>query len=344
MIYLLIATALCLLVPWLPWLVYRRLPRRPLPPLAEEQLHQLATELQRCASQEDVAAAIVEEEQTRTEVTLRRGATPNTKAERSEARTGEAEPQQDARNRATPATRASVPPRLTFPSYGWVNIVLVAILIVTFNVLGGGFAVLFHYLGNAHARSFQPTLFLFKPFCYGAVCVLPAFLLGICSSSIPTMLLARLFLGDRRFHEYLFWDEGRIASHGGFQERIIKGFALVARCVGVLSVLYIWQVMSWYLSCTEDHIAIKRLIRIGAEVHPYSRVDQIVLTSHQAHNGNVWPKEELHIRFRDGRTWDTDDTFRMPHGAERDYLLDLLQRKTGKSIIHARLIQDVPGW
>src|SRR5438270_810495 len=38
MLSLLIAVALCLLVPWLPVLLCRRLPRRPPPPLLEEEL------------------------------------------------------------------------------------------------------------------------------------------------------------------------------------------------------------------------------------------------------------------------------------------------------------------
>jgi hypothetical protein len=94
--------------------------------------------------------------------------------------------------------------------------------------------------------------------------------------------------------------------------------------------------MNWYLRFGEDRIVVRRLLESGAEVYSYADVDQVVLTT--------WPREELHLRFRDGGSWETDDTFPMPQGPERARLLDLLQRRTGKPITHARLLTDLPGW
>jgi hypothetical protein len=203
-------------------------------------------------------------------------------------------------------------------------------------VLGGGWVVLFHFLGEEHARTFEPAVFLFKPFAYWVVCGLPALLLGTCTSIPPTLLCTRLLLGPGRFREALSWQEGRAIAHGGSLDRDIRMLALLAVCVSTLSALYVWHVMNWYLRFGEDRIAIKRLLESGEEVYSYADVSQIVLTT--------WPKEELHIRFRNGRTWETDDTFPMPQGSERARLLDLLQRKTGKPITHARLLTDLPGW
>jgi hypothetical protein len=94
--------------------------------------------------------------------------------------------------------------------------------------LSAGWAVLFHYLGEEHARTFAPALFLFKPFAYGLVCVFPALLLGLCTSFLPGLLCARLLLGPDRFREYLFWEEGRAAPGGGYYERISKLLTAVA--------------------------------------------------------------------------------------------------------------------
>jgi hypothetical protein len=56
-------------------------------------------------------------------------------------------------------------------------------------------------------------------------------------------------------------------------------------------------------------------------------------------------RENIHIRFADGKTWDTDATFMLPRDdAERQRFLDFLRAKTGKPIQEARLIDDVPGW
>jgi hypothetical protein len=217
-------------------------------------------------------------------------------------------------------------------------------LIVSAFGLGGCWAALFHYLGEEHARTFRPAVFLFKPFHYGLVCFLPAMLLGICTAVLPGMGLTRLLLGRRRFHEYLFWEEGRMAPWGGYTERALRACSVLAVFVAAVSVLYLWQVLNWYARFSEDEIAIKRLLGAGEEVHPYDTVEEIVLTSHLGSGNQLHSGERLHLRFRDGRTWSTDATFFLPPPAKRDRLLEFLARKTGKPITHARRIEDVPGW
>jgi hypothetical protein len=100
-----------------------------------------------------------------------------------------------------------------------------------------------------------------------------------------------------------------------------------------------------YARFTEEEIAIKRLIGFREEVHPYSSVEQVVVTSHRRQAKQVVPGADLGIRFRDGRTWTTDQTFQLPRdAADRDRLLDFLARKTGKPITRARLLKDLAGW
>jgi hypothetical protein len=129
-------------------------------------------------------------------------------------------------------------------------------------------------------------------------------------------------------------------------DTIIRMTSCLAVVISVFSVVFLWQVMNWYARFAEDEIAIKRFIGIGEQVYPYNSVQQIVLTSHYKQDNEhlAVRRQDVHIRFNDGRTWETDGTFPMPDGAERDRFLDFLHRQTGKPITRARLITDVPGW
>jgi hypothetical protein len=107
----------------------------------------------------------------------------------------------------------------------------------------------------------------------------PALFLGIFTSTPLLSLLARLVMGRRRFLEYLFWDEGRIGTPKvDAMIGMVSGLALL---VGVLSAAFVLVVLNWYARFTEEEIAIKRFIWFGEEAHPYSTVEQIVLTSHR---------------------------------------------------------------
>jgi hypothetical protein len=325
MLYLLLAVGLCLLVPWVPVLMYWRLPRRPPPPLTDRQLQQLAGELRPAAPEGDPT----------TDITGAELAPPD-------GPSGAAA----AEDRATAPAPAAPPRRLSMGPYRWVNVLMAVVLSATFLALGALWALLFHYLGEARARSFGPAVFLFKPFAYGIVCALPALFLGIFSSPLPGVLFVRLLLGRRRFLEYLFWDEGRLAAGGGATaDGVIRMLTHFALLVGVLSVLFVCLVMNWYARFTEDGVAVKRLLAVREEVHPYAGVEQLVLTTHRVVKNKTAEREDIHIRFADGKTWETDETFSLPaDAAERKRFLDFLQEKTGRPVTRARLIQDVPGW
>jgi hypothetical protein len=335
-LYLLLAVALCLLVPWLPVLMYRRLPRLPPPPVSDWELQRLASEL-RPGAPEGPTEVLDVEGGTGAAVTPAAGAAPTGR--------GQAEPRiEPADGRAAPAPAGS-PPRLKMGPYRWVNIAGVPAFVVTMLASALGWAALLHVLGEARARSFGPAVFLFKPFAYGVICVLPAIFLGIFTTLPVLALLARLVLGRRRFREYLFWDEGRLASGGTPAEGVISMLAHLAVFSGVLSAGFVVLVMNWYARFTEEEIAIKRLLAVREEAHLYGSVVQVVLTTHAKQGRDILEREDVHLRFADGKTWDTDATFFLPRDAtERQRFLDFLQAKTGKPIVRARLLTDVPGW
>jgi hypothetical protein len=333
MLYLLLAVALCLLVPWLPVLMYRRMPRRPPALVSDWQLQRLASEL-RPGPAAGAAEVVPFEGEIRAAVTPTGGAAP-----------GEAGPRTEAEGRPTTPVPAGPPPRLSMGPYRWVNVLAVPAFVVTMLTLALGWVVLLHVLGEARARSFGPAVFLFKPFAYGVICVLPGIFLGIFTTLPVLALLARLLLGRRRFREYLFWDEGRLAAGGVPAEGVICLLSHLAILTGVLGAAFVVLVMNWYARFAEDEIAIKRLLAVREEVHPYSSVVQVVLTTHAKQDQDFVERENVHIRFADGKTWDTDATFFLPGDTgERQRFLDFLQAKTGKPILRARLLKDVPGW
>jgi hypothetical protein len=211
--------------------------------------------------------------------------------------------------------------------------------------LGFGLAVLFHFLGEARARSFGPAVFLFTPL-YGVVCAVPAVFLGILATLPVMTLLTRLLLGRRRFREYLFWDEGRIAARPGVTpDAIIRLLSWLAAVVGVLSAAFVPFALNWHVRFTEEEVIIRRLFALREEAHPYGSVEQVVWTTHVDQGEEVVPRNDVHLRFRDGRTWHMDmNFFRPAGGASLERFLDFLQAKTGKPITRARLIEDVPGW
>lgn len=326
MLYLLAAIVICLLVPWLPVVLLRLAPVRPAPPLSPEDMLRLRAQL--------LGRSL-------------RQATPARSADRS--RQAIVLEQNEETEFIEPKTDA--PPRkdgarsLTLRSYQWVNLVVLPVFIVSMLGLAIGWAVVFDYLGEQHARTFPAGVFVFKPAVYWAVFGVPAIFLGIFSSVAIVEPLTRVLLG-RRYTEYCHWEQARRGLHGpvGVQ-RFGRRFILFAVLLGLVMAAWTVLAMNWYVRLTDNDIAIKPLFDIGEQLHPYPRVQQIVLTSHTRVKNDIIPREGLHLRFEDGQTWSTGQTFALPDTAEeKKRLLDFLMQKTGKPLTRARLIEDVPEW
>jgi hypothetical protein len=327
MLYLLLAVGLCLLVPWLHILMARLFPRRPPPPLSAEELRRLAGPARRVQPEAALEVVPIEAGLLCPEV-------------EGPAAEGSLPPKTDNAPIQTP--RKATPPSLSLGSYGWLLGIGKVVLIPAFLALGLGWAVLFDYLGEARARSFPPAVFLFKPFSYGIVCAVPGLFLGILSALPMMWLLALLLMGRRRFTNYLFWDEGRMGA--GTVDGMMRMMSFLALFVGLGCAAFVLPVMNWYARFTDDEIAIRRFARFWEEVHPYSDVEEVRLTRHPRKDNEVADREDLEVRFKDGRTWDTDQTFVLPRDpAGRERFLEFLARKTGKPIREAIPPADVRG-
>ncbi len=271
MVFLVIAVALCLLVPWLPVLMYRSLPRRPPDPVSPTELHRLAVEMRRAGEGLPVLAP---EDNVITAELLDEPPDPPATIVAARRRPGASLPQ---------SQRPGDPlPRLSLGSYRWLNLLIAPVIIVTFLALGVGWALLFQYLGELRARSLPGGVFLFTPV-YGLVCAVPAIFLGI-FTALPTLMVPiRLFLGPRRFMEYLFWDEGRLGPRR--TERLLRRFSVLALLLGVVTAVWVGLALNWYTRFDEDGIAVKGLFALREETHPYAEVEQVVAGSRRV-NGD----------------------------------------------------------
>jgi hypothetical protein len=232
----------------------------------------------------------------------------------------------------------------TVRSYQWVNLVLLPVFLVSMFGLAALWALVFNFLGNEHAKTFPPGVFVFVP-PFWLIFAVPAIFLGIFSSAAIIEPFTRILLG-RRYGEYRYWEQARLGMQGpAGVERFGRQFTLLARALGLGLGLWVLLAMNWYARLNENEVAIKPLFGIQEQLYPYSRVEQIVLTSHLRVKDDAVPREGLHLRFDDGQTWSTGQTFRLPETPEeRNHLLEFLVQKTGKPLTPARLIENVPGW
>jgi hypothetical protein len=336
MIPLFVAVALCLLVPWLPVLMYRRLPRRPPPPLSPEQLQRLAAQLRHQRPAEFVEGGAAEDGAVTTDVDPATGPGPAARGASAD------EPEDEGAlspGEAGASAAAGPLPRLSLGSYRWLNALMAPVIIVTFLALAIGWGLLFQVLGEQRARSLAPAVFVFTPL-YGVVCAVPALFLGIFSSLPVLMLPVRLLLGRRRFTEYLFWDEGRLGP--GYADGVIRLLTGMALVLGVGSAVFVGVVLNWYTRFGEDEIAIKRPLALREEVHPYGDVEQIVVGSRRLQGNEVAARDDVGLRFRDGRTWSTEQRCGPPpEPGERERLLAFLRQKTGKPVTRVRFLREV---
>src|SRR6185437_14016757 len=185
-----------------------------------------------------------------------------------------------------PAERTPAKPRdtrlerLTLRSYQWVNLVILPVFIVTMLGLAIGWALLFNFLGDEHARTFPSGVFVFKPAVYWAIFGVPSVFLGIFCCAAILEPLTRILLG-RRYPEYCYWEQARRGLAGPVGVQLYgRRFVVFAVVLGTLMALWVVLAMNWYVRLTENEIAIKPLFGIGEQLHPYNRVQQIVLTSH----------------------------------------------------------------
>jgi hypothetical protein len=346
MLYLLLAVAICLLVPWVSVLICRSLPRRPPLPPGAEHLQRLVAELPQLASQDILTGAVVENDQPSTDVSPRPGARPQAPRNDPEKRANTTEQHGPIiTSRLAPATKTEGPVRLTLPSYYWINLFLALFFFLAFLGVGFAWAMVFNYLGEAHAQTLLPAVFLFRPDNYAALFWLPEMFLGFISAAPLLGLLAYVLLGRRRFLEYLSYDEGRLKHMGLNSDEKFRVLSFIGLICGILSAIFIVLGMNWYTRLTENEIAIKRIFAFSEEVHPYSSVEEIVVSHHCWKNKEIVPGVDLGIRFQDGRTCTTGESYWIHHqAADLDRIIAFLSRKTGKPILRVRLLKDVPGY
>lgn len=332
----LLAALVCLVVPGLPVLMYRLLPRRLPPPSGAVDL----------ARQEAVPTGGDTPEEVSPPTTItRQGGAPKGRGGPAGEDRRRADPDRGQSHRRASSTKAPLP-RLNLGSYSWLNFLFAPALVLTFLALTLGWATLLHYIAERHAQAFPAGVHLFKLSPNGLIFALPGPFLGILSVAPLLLFLARLLLGRERFVEYLYWEAGRLEAQGGCSlDGMILLLSGLCLLIGVLSAASVFLAMNWYVCLTDEAIVINPFFGLQEEVRGYDTVREIVVTTHRKADRDVIEGPDIGIRFADGTSWSTGHTFRLPQDPEHvTALVSFLVRKTGKPITRARLLEDVGGW
>src|SRR6266851_695376 len=156
MIYLLIAMALCLLVPLLPLFLFRRLPRRPPPPLSEEELQRLGGQIHRPLPLHGVEVVADENGPPSTEIRPQMAAASEAPRRNTEECEGQESTRSNAYRGRAATSREIASRRFSLASYRWLYFAWLPIFILTGLALTLGWAWLLDYLAEERARSFLP--------------------------------------------------------------------------------------------------------------------------------------------------------------------------------------------
>jgi hypothetical protein len=113
----------------------------------------------------------------------------------------------------------------------------------------------------------------------------------------------------------------------------------------VLSVLFVTAslvgaalLLDYYARVEEDRFVENNLLGFGETSHPYTDVKMIARTSHvYAPDGGEPARSQLHVIFTDGTVWTAEPA------EHYQPLVDFLKKKTGKRLVTARHIEDLPG-
>jgi hypothetical protein len=221
--------------------------------------------------------------------------------------------------------------------YQWIVRLLLPIQIVLFLGFGVVWALAFHFLGEAHASSFTPSVEMFKPV-YGAPFGVTAVFMGIFTAAIADSLLLRAILGRRRYTEYRHWEQARFGVHGPSGAAVLRQiFTALAVVVAVPTVIALPFVFNWSARFTETEIRLRPLLSVRDDVRSYDSVTKIVHNTHDMYNGKLMEMPGLHLEFADGSTWENGSLYLADHGPGMTRLLDLLRRKTNVPIDHVQL-------
>jgi hypothetical protein len=180
-----------------------------------------------------------------------------------------------------------------------------------------------------------PSVYVVRP--SWLIWLVPAMLLGILVAGVSLELrgspLLRLLLRDpERREEYLWHSRFKF----GFDARKAD-FGVSVFVVGACSVFFALA-SNWYFRCAADHIGLKRFWSLAEQRYGYDELDKIVETSHaHAPIGTVVQRSDHCLVFRDGRIWRFEDMATDPSND----VIEFLERRSGKALIHAKFIEDV---
>jgi hypothetical protein len=222
----------------------------------------------------------------------------------------------------------------------WIHLIVFAWLLVGwfgFTWICMGLLIL---LSDWDLAEFSTSLYLIKP--TRAIWLSPGLFLGLLCWALTVVPLYRWLLGDK-YDAYSRWYSrwhGQQFGFDGNSKKLLVG--LVGLFLGFPAFMIVFG-SNWHLRVEENSIGWKRFLSFTEKQYSYDEIDKIVETSHaRAPMGNVGECARIFLVFSDGNKWSFEDMgYSYARGEYDREMIQYIQNRSGKPLIHATFIEDV---
>jgi hypothetical protein len=172
--------------------------------------------------------------------------------------------------------------------------------------------------------------------------VIARLFLGLLCWALTVVPLYRWLLGDK-YDAYSRWYSrwhGQQFGFDGNSKKLLVG--LVGLFLGFPAFMIVFG-SNWHLRVEENSIGWKRFLSFTEKQYSYDEIDKIVETSHaRAPMGNVGECARIFLVFSDGNKWSFEDMgYSYARGEYDREMIQYIQNRSGKPLIHATFIEDV---
>jgi hypothetical protein len=160
---------------------------------------------------------------------------------------------------------------------------------------------------------------------------LPAFFIGMMSAYWGHVLAVRLLFGADGLLAWVVVTNHKAGFDGHRLMKIMSVVFVGASLFGTALLL------DYYARAEEDRFVHNEFLGFGEKSHPYTDVKMIARTTHVYAPSDGEPeRHQLHVFFTDGTVWTAEPA------EQYQPLVKFLTRKTGKQLVTARHVAELP--